>query len=76
MWFGEIKEQTSQRHMFKRDWTTYSTINNYVTLSSEHNWEDLHYPIIKKSTHMHFLIPQLNQRGVPILKLVFLDVSS
>ena len=36
-----IKEQTSSRHMFKRDWTMYSNISNYSTLNSEHNWEDL-----------------------------------
>ena len=36
-----IKEKTSRKHMFKRDWTTSSNNNNYSTLNSEHNWEDV-----------------------------------
>ena len=30
----EIKEQTSQRQMFRRDWTTLSYINNFSTLTT------------------------------------------
>ena len=38
-----IKEQTSERHMFKRDWTAPSNTNihNTLHLNSERNWEDL-----------------------------------
>jgi hypothetical protein len=35
------KEQTLGRHVFERDCTTFSNINNYPTFDSEHNWEDL-----------------------------------
>ena len=27
--------------MFKRDWSTFSNIDNYSTLNNEHNWEDV-----------------------------------
>ena len=36
-----IKEQTSQRHMFKREWNMSSNSTNYSTLNSEHDWKDL-----------------------------------
>jgi hypothetical protein len=36
-----IKEQTSLRHMFQRDWTTPVSFINYTTLNNEHKWEDL-----------------------------------
>ena len=41
MWFGEDQEQTLKWHMFKRNWTTSSNINNNSTLNSKHNCEDL-----------------------------------
>jgi hypothetical protein len=37
----KIKEQTSWKHVSKRDWTTSSIIHRYSTLDSENNWEDL-----------------------------------
>jgi len=34
-----IEEQTSQRHMLKKDWTKSSDNNNYSMLTSENNLE-------------------------------------
>ena len=36
-----IKEQGLQRHMFKRDWTTFSEVIEDSTLNSGRNWEEL-----------------------------------
>ena len=36
-----IKEQTPSRHVIERDCTSFSNFINYVTLNSEHDWEDL-----------------------------------
>ena len=38
-WLKEDQQATSQRHMFERDKSMSSTINNYSTLDSEYNWE-------------------------------------
>ena len=41
-WFSDNqRENTIKKHMFKRDTITSSSINNYPTFNSEHNWEDL-----------------------------------
>ena len=47
-----IKEQTTQRHMFKRDWSTSSNINNCFTWE----WKYLGGPMypVEESTNMHF----------------------
>ena len=46
--------------MFKRYWTTSSKIDNYFTLNSEHNWEDLSIHV-RKTTNIHFLITIIEQ---------------
>ena len=54
VWFGENqKVNIIKTCMFKIDWTTSSSINNYSTLDSEHNQEDLRIQI-KNSTSIHF----------------------
>ena len=41
--------------MLKKDWNTFTNINNYSILNCEHNWEDMCIKsYIKKSTNMHF----------------------
>ena len=45
-----IKEQTSERHMFERDWTTSSKNVNSSTLDGEHNWEDLYIQLRNPET--------------------------
>ena len=47
--------------MLKRDQTTSSNMNNYSTLNSEHNQENLRIQL-RKSTNTHFQRPYLNQR--------------
>ena len=47
-----MKEQTSQKHLFKRDQTKFSN-NNYFVLNSEHNWEDLCIQV-RNQQNMHF----------------------
>jgi hypothetical protein len=48
-----IKEQTSFKLIFKRDWTKSSKFLNYFTLINEHNWEDL----CMHSTYQQTCIP-------------------
>jgi hypothetical protein len=36
-----IKEQTSQRHVLERNYIASSNINNFSTLTNEHDWEEL-----------------------------------
>jgi hypothetical protein len=38
---AKIKEQVSYIHMFERDRIASLDMNNYSTLSNEHNWEEL-----------------------------------
>ena len=61
VWFGENqKVNIIKTCMFKIDWTTSSSINNYSTLDSEHNQEDLRIQI-KISTSIHFQWPRQYQ---------------
>ena len=41
MWFGEDQQENLIKHMFKKDWTTSSNLDNYPTLDSEHNLKDM-----------------------------------
>ena len=39
LWCGVgVKERASHKHMFNRDWTFYSNVDGYSSLSSEHSW--------------------------------------
>ena len=56
VWLG-IREQTSQRHMFQRDWTTPSNVNNYSTLKDEHKSGGHVYQVKQSTTHaLHITI--------------------
>ena len=53
--FSEGQRTKIITHMLKKDWNTFTNINNYSILNCEHNWEDMCIKsYIKKSTNMHF----------------------
>ena len=60
--------------MLKRDWIAFTNINNYSTLNSEHNWEDL---CVQSKNQQTYPSDNHNQIGVdPIFNPIFIDVSS
>jgi hypothetical protein len=41
MWFCVDQRPNITKTHVSREWVVSSNINNYATLNSEHNWEDL-----------------------------------
>ena len=53
-WYLFCQKSKSKHHKdtcLKRDCTTFSNINNYSTLNSEHDWEDLSIQLKKINKH-------------------------
>ena len=49
-WCG-ITNKHHKGHIFKRDWTSTSYFIDFLTLNSEHNWEDLSIQLRKFNKH-------------------------
>ena len=69
-----IKGKHHKDTRVKKDWTTFSNIDNHCAFNSEHNWEDL---CIQSRYHETCTFNKHNKiRGCPIFNLVFVDVAT
>jgi hypothetical protein len=67
MWFSENpKSKDHKRHIFKRDWTMSSNINDYATLNTDYNREDVCINLKNQQT--------CTSEGGPIFKIWFFEL--